>query len=453
MADHPHEGHRGRLRERFRTNSLSGFASHEALELLLSYCIPKRDVNPLAHALIDRFGSFSGVLDAAPEELERVSGIGEYSATFLNLVAQAAGYYQRDKYRSLTTLMTVPDMGKYCMSLFLNDTSEKLYLVALNIHGQLLGSHLICSGSLDELIIYPRHVVDAALRSNAYAVVITHNHPGGSLYPSKADEQTTKLIHRALSMIDVSLLDHIIVGGGRYASMTAQGYLDDARENDPMLSMYMSCLDDDEDDMPPARKARSGKRKAGQKSAKGKDDAPAEDGQEVKAATKRKAGQKQKASDDVESTEPEREVTPAATKRKAGQKRTANDDSESTELEREATPAANKRKAGQKRTASDDSESTEPEREATPAAQKRKAGQKQTASDDAESAEIEQEAKPSAPKRKPAAKKSPNNDGAPESIAESKHKSGQSTAKSKRQAYSNDSRLPSAESDKAAERE
>ena len=178
MADHPHEGHRGRLRERFRTNSLSGFASHEALELLLSYCIPKRDVNPLAHALIDRFGSFSGVLDAAPEELERVSGIGEYSATFLNLVAQAAGYYQRDKYRSLTTLMTVPDMGKYCMSLFLNDTSEKLYLVALNIHGQLLGSHLICSGSLDELIIYPRQVVDAALRSNAYAVVITHNHPG-----------------------------------------------------------------------------------------------------------------------------------------------------------------------------------------------------------------------------------------------------------------------------------
>ena len=426
MADHPHEGHRGRLRERFRTNSLSGFASHEALELLLSYCIPKRDVNPLAHALIDRFGSFSGVLDAAPEELERVSGIGEYSATFLNLVAQAAGYYQRDKYRSLTTLMTVPDMGKYCMSLFLNDTSEKLYLVALNIHGQLLGSHLICSGSLDELIIYPRHVVDAALRSNAYAVVITHNHPGGSLYPSRADEQTTKLIHRALSMIDVSLLDHIIVGGGRYASMTAQGYLDDARENDPMLSMYMSCLDDDEDDMPPARKARSGKRKDGQKSTKGNDDAPAEDGQEVKAAaTKRKASQKQKASDDAESTEIELEVTPAASTRKASQKSTASDDAESAGLEREAKPAAPKRKASQKRTAGDDLESTE----------------------------IEREAKPSASKRKPAAKKSPNNDGAPESIAESKRKSGQSTAKSKRQSYSNDSRLPSAESDKAAERE
>ena len=400
MADHPHEGHRGRLRERFRTNSLSGFASHEALELLLSYCIPKRDVNPLAHALIDRFGSFSGVLDAAPEELERVSGIGEYSATFLNLVAQAAGYYQRDKYRSLTTLMTVPDMGKYCMSLFLNDTSEKLYLVALNIHGQLLGSHLICSGSLDELIIYPRHVVDAALRSNAYAVVITHNHPGGSLYPSKADEQTTKLIHRALSMIDVSLLDHIIVGGGRYASMTAQGYLDDARENDPMLSMYMSCLDDDEDDMPPARKARSGKRKAGQKSAKGKDDAPAEDGQEVKAtATKRKAGQKQKASDDVESTELEREVTPAVPKRKAGQKRTASDDAESTEPEQKVIPETSK--------------------------------------------------------RKPTAKKSTSNDGALEPMEEPKRTPRQNVAKSKRQAHfePHDSRLPSAESDKAAERE
>ena len=114
---------------------------NEALELLLSYCIPKRDLNPLAHRLIDHFGSFAQVLDAAPEELEQVPGIGAYSATFLSLVAQAAGYYQRDKYSNRPMIMNAAEMGKYCTSLFVNDTDEKLYLISLNIHGQLLGSY------------------------------------------------------------------------------------------------------------------------------------------------------------------------------------------------------------------------------------------------------------------------------------------------------------------------
>lgn len=244
----PHEGHRERLRERFRKSSLSSFEPHEALELLLSYCIPKRDLNPLAHRLIDHFGSFAQVLDAAPEELEQVPGIGAYSATFLSLVAQAAGYYQRDKYSNRPMLMNAAEMGKYCTSLFVNDTDEKLYLISLNIHGQLLGSSLICSGSLDELVIYPRNVVNAALRSRAYAVVLTHNHPGGSLRPSPADISTTMSIRDAMNAIDVTLLDHIIVGHGRYASMAAQGCMDYGARTNPnhLMAAYMDYLNSDD---------------------------------------------------------------------------------------------------------------------------------------------------------------------------------------------------------------
>ena len=226
MPDNPHGGHRERLRTRFLKSSLDSFEPHEALELLLSYCIPQRDVNPLAHRLIERFGSFSQVLDASPEELQRVPGIGPYSATFLNMVAQVVGYYQRDKYREKPRLTTPREMGEYCQSLFVNDKGEKLYLIALNIQGRLIGHWLICTGSLDELVIYTRDVVNAALRSNAYAVVLTHNHPGGSLEPSDADIHTTYEIRNALDSIDVALLDHIIVGGGRCASLAALGYLD-----------------------------------------------------------------------------------------------------------------------------------------------------------------------------------------------------------------------------------
>lgn len=221
----PHEGHRERLRERFRQNSLSTFEPHEALELLLSYCIPKRDVNPLAHRLIAHFGSFAQVLDASPDELMQVPGIGAYSATFLSLVAQTAGYYQRDKFSGKPFLLTVPEMGQYCMSLFLNDTEEKLYLISLNIQGQLIKRSLIGQGSLGEIIIYPRNVVNAALQSHAYAVVLTHNHPGGSLRPSEADLRTTATIRDAMRAIDVELLDHIIVGRGQFSSMATQSIL------------------------------------------------------------------------------------------------------------------------------------------------------------------------------------------------------------------------------------
>lgn len=241
MAEHTHEGHRERLRRRMRENGLGSFAPHEALELILTFAIPQRDVNPLAHQLIDRFGSFSQVLDASVEELQRVPGIGERTAVFLSMIGQSAGYYQRDKFAEKPLMLDADMLGSYCRSLFINDNEENLYLISVNIQGRLLNSTLITTGSLDEIVIYTRNVINAALRANAYAVVLTHNHPGGSLYPSGADVATTRDIASALAAIDVPLIDHIIVASGQYVSMAADGYLDDYRRAhpNPMADSYM----------------------------------------------------------------------------------------------------------------------------------------------------------------------------------------------------------------------
>lgn len=244
-----HTGHRERLRARFRANQLNGFAPHEILELLLSYGIPQKDVNPLAHDLIARFGSLVHVLSAAPEELEQVPGMGPYSATLLSLIAQIAGYYQHEKYTARSTVDSIASMGEYCTSLFLNSERETLMLVGLDIHGKLIGSSQIIVGSLDELTIYTRDVVNAALNMNAYGVVITHNHPGGSLKASEADIASSLNIRYAMEAIGIDMLDHIIVGRDRYSSMASCGLLYPDipyGSMSPLMKHYLRKLFDEE---------------------------------------------------------------------------------------------------------------------------------------------------------------------------------------------------------------
>ena len=144
--------------------------------------------------------------------------------------------------------MNAAEMGKYCTSLFVNDTDEKLYLISLNIHGQLLGSSLICSGSLDELVIYPRNVVNAALRSRARTRWCLLTIIRAARCAPAPDISTTMSIRDAMNAIDVTLLDHIIVGRGRYASMAAQGCMDYRARTNPnhLMTTYMDYLNSDD---------------------------------------------------------------------------------------------------------------------------------------------------------------------------------------------------------------
>lgn len=224
-----HSGHRERIRERFLREGLQGFAPHEALEFLLCFAIPQKDVNPLAHSLIERFGSLSAVLEARAEELTQVPGIGPNAAALLTLMPELMRYYERDRRQERPCLRNFKAAGAYCRALLRGEKDECVYLLCLDAQGRLLKSVLLRRGTIDESAVYPREVVREALLHNAYAVLLCHNHPGGGAMPSRGDYETTRRVIEALRAIDVRLLDHVIVGDTAYSSMANMEMIDQGK--------------------------------------------------------------------------------------------------------------------------------------------------------------------------------------------------------------------------------
>ena len=221
-----HEGHRARMRERYSKEGLDGFAPHEVLELILFYAIPQRNVNPLAHALLERFGSLHAVLDADAKELQRVEGVGEYAATLLTLFSQVARRLENSRAGERETLKNREAAEKHCIRLLSGLKQECFYAVCLNGQMQVLADALVARGTLSEVPAYPRLVADAVLRHNAHSVVLCHNHPGGSAMPSQGDMETTRRLGELLSGIEVVLADHIIVADNRALSMVGCGLIE-----------------------------------------------------------------------------------------------------------------------------------------------------------------------------------------------------------------------------------
>lgn len=222
-----HEGHRQRMREKYRAAGLDGFADHEVLELLLFDCIPQGNVNPLAHRLLDTFGSLHGVLEARVEQLLAVPGVGERTAVHLSMMIPLFRRYTRSICSERRRLSNRAEAAEYCLSLLAGWRTERFYLLSLNAEMELVGVRLIAEGSLTEVSAYPRLVVEAALNHNAHGVVLCHNHPGGMAHPSAEDVQTTLCLQSLLEPLGITLLDHMIVGGDEAYSMASHGNLQD----------------------------------------------------------------------------------------------------------------------------------------------------------------------------------------------------------------------------------
>lgn len=223
MAEH--DGHRERMRKRARETDMRGFQPHEVLEFLLMYAIPRRDVNPLAHKLIDRFGSLSGVLDARPEELMQVPGIGENAATLLASLVSVFSVYQRDRWRKRPCLFSRKAAGEFCTTLFARQKVESMAIVCLDAHKAVLSSEMLTQGTVSETPLYPREVVAYALRHQAHSVILAHNHPSGDTHPSADDIRITLEIRDALRTVDIALEDHFVVAGNRFTSIWQVGAL------------------------------------------------------------------------------------------------------------------------------------------------------------------------------------------------------------------------------------
>jgi len=220
-----HGGHRQRMRERYIKRGLEDFAPHEVLEMLLFYTRPRGDVNPLAHALLEEFGSLHGVLEAAPQQLMCVPGMGEESAALLSMIVPVIRRYYASRAREKMALSNVRELKDYCIGMLSGLRSERFCVLLMDGYYRLLGVKTISEGSLDQVNACPRSVVEAALSHNASHVVLCHNHPSETLSPSGADVDATRAIKQALDGVRVMLLDHVIVAGGRAYSMAESGYL------------------------------------------------------------------------------------------------------------------------------------------------------------------------------------------------------------------------------------
>ena len=180
-----HDGHREKMRRRFLSGGLEQFADHEALELLLYYAIPRRDTNPIAHALIDRYGSLSAVLAAPVEDLQKVEGIGESAAILLKLVPRLCAKARlADADRQELILNTASRAGAYLLERFYGEQNEVIYQLCLDRKGKLLACKKLGEGSIASAALDVRKLVENAILHSASSVVLAHNHPSGIASPS-----------------------------------------------------------------------------------------------------------------------------------------------------------------------------------------------------------------------------------------------------------------------------
>ena len=220
-----HDGHRERMKERFRKTGLDGFEEHEAIELLLYYALPRGDVNPVAHELIDHFGSLDAVLDAPVEELAKIKGIGQNAATLLSLSGELNRRYGISRTGKTVILNSPQKVGEYLVPYFRGLRDEVVYIVCLDSKLKVTNCKEMFRGVVNSANVYVRKLVEFALSNNAVHVIIAHNHISGTAQPSQEDIETTDRVKTALSSVEIKLVDHIIVTGDGFVSMAEMNCL------------------------------------------------------------------------------------------------------------------------------------------------------------------------------------------------------------------------------------
>lgn len=220
-------GHRQRLRDRFLKVGLEGLAEHEVIELLLTLAIPRSDVKQPAKALLRRFGNLRGILDAPLDELRAVKGIGAVTPVALKIIRAAATLYLQQSAEGVE-FSTNPERLADFWRMKIGALQDEVFEVAYLDSGLRLlrdGVERLEEGTIDRATVYPRRVVEAALRRGAAAVVLAHNHPNGDVNPSEQDRLLTRAIVLAAEAVQVRIVDHLIVSPDEVFSFREAGLL------------------------------------------------------------------------------------------------------------------------------------------------------------------------------------------------------------------------------------
>jgi DNA repair protein RadC len=214
------------MKERYLQEGLDAFADHEIIELLLFYCIPQRDTNALAHRMIKEFGTFHDLVEADPRDIARRCKVSLNTALLISLAAPLSRRYLKQKWGSRPLINSSSKAGDYAIALFAGRVYECFFVICLDSQNHVNHAALVHEGTINEAPVYPRIIVETALRHKANSIILAHNHPGGSLRASNADIEVTRKICQAMKPISIQVVDHIIVAGDRYTSFAEQGIME-----------------------------------------------------------------------------------------------------------------------------------------------------------------------------------------------------------------------------------
>ena len=214
-----HQGHRKRLKSRFLNSGLQGFEDHNVMELLLFYALPYKDTNELAHNIINHFGSIEKVFDADFDQLCEVEGVGENAATLIKLVPEISKFYLQLKNQDRKEFRTVEDIAEFLQEKYLFDDKESFSVMCLDNSGGFLGFEKMQAGTANLTEVSVIKAIEIAVRHNAACVVISHNHPGGTLKASSEDILTTRRLLDAFNAVRIKVMDHIIVTKNGFLSL------------------------------------------------------------------------------------------------------------------------------------------------------------------------------------------------------------------------------------------
>lgn len=214
-----HTGHRQRVKTEFLTRGIEGWPDHRVLELLLFFAIPQGDVNPLAHELMDRFGSLAKVLDASPDELKKVPGLGEHSVALLRMIPAISGRYMAQRSGPGTLVHTTREAASLLAPYFYGSGNEMVYVLCLDSKGKALGVRKVSEGNVDNSDVNIRRIAEICMALGASFFYMAHNHTSHLAFLSAEDWQCTDVVKCALAPLGVSMVDHLIFVEGDVVSL------------------------------------------------------------------------------------------------------------------------------------------------------------------------------------------------------------------------------------------
>jgi len=219
------QGHRERLRKRFLEGGIERFSDEEVIEFLLTLGTPRKDVKPQAREALRRFGSLAGVLSAPIEKLMEIRGIGPKNAMYLSLVHHVAKRYLKDRVKKREVFTSSKEVFEYLFYTMKDLKREIFKVLLLNRKNELIDDKDLFYGTLSQSAVYPREVISLALEMGAASLIFVHNHPSGDPTPSKEDRIITRDLLWACHIMQITVLDHIILGKGSYFSFADQGLI------------------------------------------------------------------------------------------------------------------------------------------------------------------------------------------------------------------------------------